>query len=194
LVEGTRDAASWIIGGLAAVAVAAIVGKIGWPDRSMLIPGRAAMVMIVTLVLGPALLVNTILKPHWPRPRPGAVHELGGPLPFVAWWDPRGGCDGNCSFVSGEVSGAAWTFAPAALTPMPWRVGAIAGAVAFTAVVALVRIVQGGHFTSDALFAATFTALVVWLVFGAVYRWPRTRVTDAAVETWLAKVGRRLRG
>ena len=42
----------------------------------------------------------------------------------ATWWDPRGTCPDNCSFVSGDVSGGFWTMAPAALAPPAWRVAA----------------------------------------------------------------------
>ena len=84
-------------------------------------------------MLGPGLLVNLTLKNHWGRPRPIEVAQFGGDKQFVAWWDPRGTCDGNCSFVSGDVSGAIWTIAPAALVPPPWRALAYGGALALGA-------------------------------------------------------------
>jgi lipid A 4'-phosphatase len=97
----------------------------------MLIPGRAALFMIVTLALGPGVLANGILKEHSARMRPEDVVQLGGSERFTPWWDPRGPCQENCSFIAGEPSGAFWTLAPAALTPPPWRALAYAGALAF---------------------------------------------------------------
>ena len=41
---------------------------------------------------------------------------------------------------------------------------------------------MGGHFVSDTIFAGVFTFLLVWIMYGLIYRWPRTRVTDAGVE------------
>ena len=37
------------------------------------------------------------------------ITEFGGQEPFRPWWDPRGACPNNCSFVAGEPSGAFWT-------------------------------------------------------------------------------------
>jgi lipid A 4'-phosphatase len=48
----------------------------------------------------------------------------------------------------------------------------------------------GAHFFSDVVFAGVFTFLVIWLVHGSLYRWPRTRITDEAVE----KTVERMRG
>ena len=40
----------------------------------------------------------------------------------------------------------------------------------------------GGHFFTDTVFAGVFTFLIIWVVHGLIYRWPRTRTTDEAVE------------
>jgi lipid A 4'-phosphatase len=44
------------------------------------------------------------------------------------------------------------------------------------------------------VFSGVVTFLVVWLVHGLIYRWPPTRLPDAAVERGLARLGNRLRG
>ena len=117
-----RNTGIWISTLLVAPAVAALVVKLILPRHKMLISGRAVVFLIATLALAPGLLVNVVLKDHWGRPRPIDVAQFGGAQHFRAWWDPRGDCPGNCSFVSGDVAGAAWTFAPAALAPPQWRV------------------------------------------------------------------------
>src|SRR5262249_33116625 len=125
-----RDIGLWISALLIAPAVLALVFKFIFPKRKMLVPGRAIIFLIATLALGPGLLVNVILKDHWGRPRPIDVTQFGGRQHFVAWWDPRGNCPANCSFVSGDVSGAFWTMAPAALAPPQWRALAYGAAFA----------------------------------------------------------------
>jgi membrane-associated phospholipid phosphatase len=128
------------------------------------------------------------MKDYWPRSRPIDVPEFNGSERFVAWWDPRGVCPKNCSFVAGESAGAFWTVAPAALTPLPWRPLAYAAAVAFGAAVGALRIVFGGHFFTDVVFAGVSIFLIVWLMHGAIYRWRATRLSDAAVEQALERV------
>jgi membrane-associated phospholipid phosphatase len=140
------------------------------------------MFLLGTLALAPGLLANTILKEHWGRPRPIEVREFGGSESFVPWWDPRGTCDGNCSFISGESAGAFWTLAPAALAPPPLRVVAYAAALAFGAAVGTMRIAVGGHFFTDVVFAGVFTFLIIWIAHGLIYRRPVPRPTDAAIE------------
>jgi lipid A 4'-phosphatase len=96
------------------------------------VPPRAAVFLTISLLLGPGLLVNVILKDDWGRPRPGSVIELGGSHAYVHWWDRRGACLNNCSFASGEAAAAAWMFGPAMLAPPHWRAPAMAGAAVFT--------------------------------------------------------------
>jgi len=185
-----RDAGLWVGVILVAPAVIALVAKLFLPRRKMLISGRAALFLVATLTLGPGLTANVLLKDHWGRPRPIDVTQFGGTEHFVAWWDPRGDCPKNCAFVSGDVAGAAWTFASAALAPPQWRALAYGAALALTAGMAVLRMMAGGHFASDTIFAGVFIFLIVWLVHDLIYCWPRTRLTDEAVERALERIAR----
>jgi lipid A 4'-phosphatase len=183
-----RDIGLWVGTLLVAPAVAALVIKLILPRRKLLISGRAIVFLVATLALGPGLFVNVLLKDHWGRSRPIDVAQLGGSERFVAWWDPRGECPNNCSFVSGDVSGAFWTIVPAALAPPQWRAIAYGAALALGTAMAAMRVVAGGHFVSDTIFAGVFMFLIIWIVHGLIYRWPRTRLTDAGVEHWLERI------
>jgi lipid A 4'-phosphatase len=176
-----------------APAVAVLLVKLFWPRRATIMPARAALFLIVSLVLGPGFLVNTVLKDHWARPRPGMVANFGGDMTFKPWWDPRGTCTDNCSFVSGETSSAVWLAAPALLVPFPWRYAAFAGVAVYATGIGFMRLLMGGHFLSDVLFAAIFTGLVIWIVHGRLLRW-RMPPTDATIDAALERVGRALRG
>jgi lipid A 4'-phosphatase len=37
-------------------------------------------------------------------------------------------------------------------------------------------------------FAAVFTFLIVWVAHGLLYRWPATRVSDAAIERLIERL------
>jgi membrane-associated PAP2 superfamily phosphatase len=183
-----RDVGLWVGTILVAPAVIAVALKLLWPTRRMLIPGRAAVFLIATMALGPGLLVNAVLKDHWGRSRPIDVTQFGGQEKFVPWWSPTGQCPNNCSFVSGDVAGAFWTIAPAALTPPPYRAVAYGAALTLGTAMAAFRVMAGGHFMSDVIFAGVFTFLVIWLCYAFIYRWPRTRFSDDDVEDALARV------
>jgi lipid A 4'-phosphatase len=183
-----RNIGLWIGTILVAPAVAALVIKLIVPRRKMLISGRAVVFLMATLALAPGLLVNVLLKDHWHRPRPIDVAQLGGQQHFVPWWDPRGDCPSNCAFVSGDVAGAFWTVAPAALAPPQWRALAYGAALALGTGMAAIRVMAGAHFVSDVIFAGVFTFLMVWVIYALIYRWPRTRLSDGAVERGLERV------
>jgi lipid A 4'-phosphatase len=171
-----------------APAIVVIIVKLFWPKRPTLMPPRAALFLVLSLVLGPGLLVNAVLKDHWSRPRPGMVTALGGDMAFKPWWDPRGACRANCSFVSGETSSAVWLAAPALLLPAPWRYAALGGVAVYAGAVAFMRVLLGGHFLSDVIFAAIFTGLVIWTVHGLFFRW-RISPSDQVVDAWFARAG-----
>jgi len=191
--QPARDTARWLITALAAPAAFAILGKLIMPNRRMLISGRATVFIAVTLALAPGVLAHSILKEHWGRSRPIDVTEFGGTDRFTAWWDPRGRCPSNCSFVAGEPSAAFWTLAPAALAPPQWRPLAYAAALAFGVTVGVMRVASGSHFFSDVVFAGVLMFLVIWIFHGLIYRWQRTRLTDAAIEQPLRRAGEGLR-
>jgi lipid A 4'-phosphatase len=177
-----RDASTWLIALIAAPAVIAIAMKLVFPQKPLLVSGRAVVLMLVTLALAPGLVANVVFKEHWGRPRPIEVGEFKGDEHFRPWWDPRGDCPKNCSFVAGEASGAFWTLAPAMIVQPAFRMLAVGAALAFGAGVGLLRMTAGAHFFSDVVFAGIFTFLVIWLTHGLIYRWRRTRITDETVE------------
>ena len=94
---------------------------------------KKAAFLVLTLALGSGIIANVIFKDHWGRFRPISVTEFGGADRFTPWWDPRGECSGNCSFVAGEPAGTFWTLAPAALAPPQWHLLAYSAALAFGA-------------------------------------------------------------
>jgi membrane-associated PAP2 superfamily phosphatase len=187
LAEFARDAAMWIAWLLACPAIVALVAKLLRPDRKLLISGRAMVFLLITLVLSAGVLTNLTFKSYWGRPRPVVVTQFNGPEKFVAWWDPRGSCDRNCSFFSGEGATAFWTYAPAALTPPAWRPLAYAAATLFGVVTSLLRMAFGGHFFTDVAAAGLVTFLVIWLAHGYIYRWPRTRLSDESIDAALTR-------
>ncbi len=182
-----REVAMWLVTAMVVVPLLALLLKIVRPRRPLLVSGRAIIFLLTTMALGPGIVVNAGFKEHWNRSRPIDVPQLAGAETFTPWWDARGGCGKNCSFVSGDASGAFWTLAPAALAPPHWRPAAYAASLVFASGVGLLRMMFGGHFFTDVVFAGVFVFLIIWSVHGLLYRWPRTRLTDEAVEGWMER-------
>jgi lipid A 4'-phosphatase len=123
--------------------------------------GRAMVFLVLTMVVGPGLIINLGLKNHWGRPRPYQTQDFNGQDPFMPWYDLHGACKRNCSFVSGEASTGFWMVAPASLLPPPWRTPAIVAAFAFGAAASLLRLAFGGHYLSDVLLGGLITLIVI---------------------------------
>jgi lipid A 4'-phosphatase len=123
--------------------------------------GPALAFLILTMAVGPGLVVNLGLKDHAHRPRPTQTQDFGGSHPFRPWYRFDGGCDKNCSFVGGEASEAFWMTAPASLVPPPYTPAALAGAAVFGVLTSLLRVAAGGHYLSDVIFGALLSVLIV---------------------------------
>jgi lipid A 4'-phosphatase len=132
------------------------------PQRAFAI--RAAVFVLLSLAIGPGLIVNAGLKDHWGRARPSQIVEFGGTHLFTPALQPAHECARNCSFVAGDPSAGFFLLAFALLVPLPWRRPAIAGALGVGLLLGLSRIAQGGHFLSDVVFAGLIVGGVTWLL------------------------------
>lgn len=120
---------------------------------------HAAVVALCCALLGPGLLVEIVLKGHMGRPRPVQVVQFGGTDsyhgPFVPGPDPGN----HRSFVTSHAAAGFWLMSLGLTCGPVWRrrwllIGTVTGAV-----IGVGRMMQGGHFLSDVIFA--FYA--VWL-------------------------------
>lgn len=126
---------------------------------------RPALFLLTVILLGPGLVVN-ILKDHWDRARPGHVVEFGGDRQFTPAWVISDQCEDNCSFVSGHASGAFALMALAWVVPLRRRFWLVTG-VLWGTHMGVVRILQGGHFLSDVVFAG----MIVYFTADLLARW-----------------------
>jgi lipid A 4'-phosphatase len=133
--------------------------------------GRAVIFLIVTIAIGPGLIVNLGLKDHWGRPRPYQTQDFNGQDPFMPWYKLDGACERNCSFVSGEAATGFWMVAPASVLPPPWRAPALVAAFVFGAAASLLRLAFGGHYLSDVLLGGLLTLIVIEAAWRLI--WPR---------------------
>ena len=136
---------------------------------------RALLFLAACFALGPGLLVNLVLKSYWGRVRPVSTDVFGGGSPFTPAWWPWGGCQANCSFVSGEASTAMVLIAFAFVAPAKWRRAIVAATLIWTALVSLNRIAFGAHFLSDVVISCGLTLVVVLAL--------KALILDRGVET-----------
>ncbi len=130
---------------------------------------RKGFFLAATVLLGPAIIVNTV-KNYWGRPRPREIVEFGGASEFQPVLNT--GLSGrNASFPSGHAAAGFCLMAPMFLFRHRRRRIAVAFLVTgLTAgsVMGLARIAQGAHFPSDVLWSfgiVFYTSLAMACVF-----------------------------
>ncbi len=112
------------------------------------------------------LIVNVFLKNMWGRERPNDVIAFGGDEKFTPWYEFGGGCVSNCSFVSGDASVGFLLILFYFITK---KIFYIYLAIGLGSVLGLIRIMAGGHFFSDIIFAQIVVTVSV-LVFFVLYK------------------------
>ncbi len=131
-----------------------------------------AMYVLLVFLLGPGLLVNTVFKDHWGRPRPVQVAELGGqeryvpPGYFVANGEGRSFPSGHSSV--GFAFVAFW-FLWRERKPQ-WARLALVFSVTLGAVIGVTRMAAGGHFLSDVMWSAWLVLFAAWLLYYPLMR------------------------
>ena len=161
------------------LSLGAVLAAYGLRWRLLWVSRRDWNIILWGFLLGPGLVVNAIFKTYSGRARPRNVLQFGGDHFFPPIGQIANQCARDCSFVSGEVSGttatciALWMILSVHSHRLTQEVELLArgGILAMFGFVFWQRVASGGHFVSDALLAALFTALVMALLARA---WPQT--------------------
>ena len=147
--------------------IALIVAIAGYFRPSLYSIRRQALYVAIVLIIGPGILVNTIFKGYWGRPRPAHVDMFGGKLTFHQPWQP-GSASKNASFPAGHPSAAFYMSAPYfVMREKKQRRKALLwlwGGILYGVVMGIARVIQGGHFVTDVIWSAGFvyvTAMVL---------------------------------
>ncbi len=167
--------ASLVLGGLVVLAAGFARNRIPWR--------RHAIFLILSVVIGPGLLINAVFKDHWARPRPREIVQFGGPLQYVR--APLPGNESGASFPCGHCSvgflyGAGWWI---------WRKRSPLAAQASLAVGVVVgtslgfgRMAAGGHFLSDVIWSAILAYGICHVLYFHVLRLDRYDWANASVS------------
>lgn len=116
---------------------------------------RPAAFLFLLILLGPGLLVNTLGKDMWGRPRPIDTVDFGGTSPYHQFYQPAGPGQGK-SFPSGHASIGFYTLAPFFLLRRRHRKAAMVAltlGTGYGVLMSIGRIVQGGHYLTDVLWS-----------------------------------------
>tara|TARA_B100000575_G_scaffold293658_1_gene305799 strand:- start:7819 stop:9153 length:1335 start_codon:yes stop_codon:yes gene_type:complete len=110
----------------------------------------------VSQAISTIIIVNLFFKEFWGRVRPNDIFEFGGGESFSAWYMIDNVCETNCSFVSGDASVGFSLIILYLITKnntflhLTFLCGVSLG---------FIRIIAGGHFLSDILFAGVIVVL-----------------------------------
>lgn len=136
---------------------------------------RPCLAVVLTIVIGPGLLVNGIFKNCWGRPRPADVVSFGGGESFRSVSEPAGPGGGrsfpcgHCAMAFATSSGVAfYTLHPVA------SLCTLFGGLAFGIVMGVSRVSQGGHFPTDVLWSGIMVMLVIAALYYLVLKIPES--------------------
>jgi len=177
---------SWAIGnrtawnllyrhGTLPAAIVAVVGVIGVClsfFRQQLRPWRRIFVFTyLTMVVGSGVIVNAGLKDNWGRPRPKEVVDFGGEYHFEPVLSIDSSSPGN-SFPSGHAAMGFYFLGGFFVFRRHRRGlarGFLIGGITFGTLMGTARLLQGGHFFSDILWAGLicyYTAMGLYFALG----------------------------
>jgi lipid A 4'-phosphatase len=138
--------------------------------RTFLPYRKIGLFLVIFMILGPGLLVNTVFKDHWGRPRPADIVQFGGSERFHHFWEMGRPGQGK-SFPSGHASVGFFLFAPFFVlrnNHRKWALSFLFLGISYGMLMGLGRMVQGGHFLTDVLWAGAITyltGLVLYYIF-----------------------------
>ena len=124
-----------------------------------------AIYLVIAALLGPGLVVNTILKDNFGRARPRNIKEFNGAHTFSKVFMVSNQCNKNCSFPSGHAAMGYYFSSVAYVVSRRWECIVFLAAIIFGTIVGFTRILQGGHFLSDVLFSCSVILTINFITF-----------------------------
>ena len=150
------------------VAVGSLIGFVLSFSRARFQSFRRIFIyLVLVLVIGPGLLVNTLLKDQWGRPRPRDLVEFGGDYRYERPLQMDTESPGK-SFPCGHATMGFYFLALAMVLRRDKRrlsAYVLAFALLYGSLIGLARMAQGGHFFSDVIWAGALVWLVSFLLF-----------------------------
>lgn len=180
LVQFLYDYATW-----PAIVIASVAGVL-WIGCAFYRPlwsrYRPLIYAGMVIGLGPGLMVNTLFKGYYGRPRPAEMIEFGGRKEFTPVWQPSL-ASGSRSFPSGHAAmGFFWIGFAFYYRGRNRRraLGFALLALLHGGIMGWGRMVQGGHWLSDVLWAAGFVYLAAWILYRRLRLSPACSVSTRA--------------
>ena len=144
---------------------------------------RTAIAIVCVATLSSGLIVELGLKNLMGRPRPVQTVEFGGDQPFHAAFERGPNPGSHRSFISGHATAGYTLITLGLFAGRIWRrrwllIGLVTGSL-----VGLGRIMQGGHYLSDVVFAFYAVWLSCELVAFGMRRWDQRRQAPPRAPT-----------
>ena len=136
---------------------------------------RYALLVVLTLIIGPGLLINGIFKDWWGRPRPRQLQQFGGKWEFREVWQ-QGIPGKGKSFPCGHCSMGFHFVVVYYIFRNRKRIigyGALGGSLIYGTLIGIGRMAQGGHFASDVLWSAGLTYLTATILYHIILKIPQ---------------------
>ena len=124
-----------------------------------------AFFLVISAVLGPGVGVNMILKENFGRARPREIIEFGGNKIFSGAPLISDQCHKNCSFPSGHAAMGYYFTSIAYTYRQKYFTRIYLTTMLFGSIVALSRVMMGGHFASDVIISAFLILLLNHLIY-----------------------------
>jgi lipid A 4'-phosphatase len=155
---------SLIVLGLVGLVAGHVRGREAWRANSVF--------LILSVVIGPGLVINAVFKDHWDRPRPRDVVEFGGPMHCTP--PPLRG-EGGESFPCGHCSvgflyASGWWLWKRRRPG--WARASLALGLAAGFALGLGRMAAGGHFLSDVIWSALIALGLAHALYYYILRIP----------------------
>ncbi|WDI44355.1 phosphatase PAP2 family protein [Bremerella sp. P1] len=144
---------------------------------------KSAMFCSLAILIGPGILINTVLKPNWGRPRPIDTVVFGGEYNYVPP-GTIGPYEMAKSFPSGHASMGFVFLLPAFLL---LRKNPTAAACVFVvgflcgAGVGASRIAEGGHYLSDIAWSGAIVYFTGLTLYVGMYGWKQSDTSALSV-------------
>ena len=114
---------------------------------------KGLLYLTLVCLLGAGVIVHYGFKDSFHRARPNAIEQFGGSSHFTPAFTVSDQCQTNCSFVSGHAAAGFMFFALAFFYSGKQKLLAALAAAALGTLIGIGRVMEGGHFLSDVIFA-----------------------------------------
>lgn len=126
---------------------------------------RKPLYILIACLIGPGIVVNSLIKEYSHRPRPIQTSIFDGDQSYAPAFNFQGTCPGNCSFVSGHASVGFVFFAFSFISrTIKKRLFFLYFASFLGMFFGLGRIIQGAHYLSDIVFSGVFVYITCYVL------------------------------